>query len=342
MKKVFILFALAAFILPLSTAAFECPGVTDANGACVLRSDLLTKGVSDVLTIVDTITNWLFTILLTLAVLFVIIAAYKYLMSGGGEEVGQAHKMLLYAAVAVAVAILARGVVNVVKVITSASSSDTSAGPVTTPPATSDSATSNPPSGAPATSLPAGHTGNFFEVSGVVVNGSAVKIEVEYCSDGKKPGVMINGQKYGDNPTIVSATTPSVGKYLFPAIGSPSVQKCIDGIIPNIKVNGALNGSVTAKTSTQPVTTKTKPNFKLAGPCNVDGKTVSVKIDGVIYPGTSSRTSGFFAPYVRQSDFLNDNRVYALTCSDGVFISYIDLDGVRYVVSPSAALPMGQ
>jgi hypothetical protein len=47
----------------------------------------------------------------------VLVAAFKYLTSGGGEETASAHKMLLYSAVAIAVAILAKGVVNVVESI---------------------------------------------------------------------------------------------------------------------------------------------------------------------------------------------------------------------------------
>ena len=85
--------------------------------------ETLPGGANDLLGLMDRITNWFFTILLVLAVIFIIFAAYKYLMSGGGEEVGKAHKMVLYAAVAVAVAVLAKGVVNVTKVLIGGSSS---------------------------------------------------------------------------------------------------------------------------------------------------------------------------------------------------------------------------
>ena len=65
----------------------------------------------------DNITNWMFTVFMILAVVFILLAAYKYLFSGGGEEVAKAHKMILYSAVAVAVAILARGIIHIVESI---------------------------------------------------------------------------------------------------------------------------------------------------------------------------------------------------------------------------------
>lgn len=89
------------------------------------------NGIGGGISLIKNLTNWLFTILLVLAVLFIIVAAYKYLFSGGGEEVGSAHSMLIYAAVAVAVAFLARGVVYVVESLVtdgSAGSSSSSGG----------------------------------------------------------------------------------------------------------------------------------------------------------------------------------------------------------------------
>lgn len=63
---------------------------------------------------IQTIGNWFFTLLLALAVIYVLIAAFNYLKSEGGEGVEKAHKMLLYAAVAITIAIFAKGVVYVV------------------------------------------------------------------------------------------------------------------------------------------------------------------------------------------------------------------------------------
>lgn len=60
--------------------------------------------------IFDTIVAWLFSFLVLLSIVFVIIAAYKYLTSAGDpEKVKSASNTLIYAAVAIAVALLARG-----------------------------------------------------------------------------------------------------------------------------------------------------------------------------------------------------------------------------------------
>lgn len=55
--------------------------------------------------------NWAFTILIIIAIVFVLIAAFKYLTAAGDpEKVKSASHTLVYAAVAVAVGILAKGI----------------------------------------------------------------------------------------------------------------------------------------------------------------------------------------------------------------------------------------
>jgi hypothetical protein len=68
---------------------------------------------TDALGKIGTVANWIFATLLAVAVIFVLLAAFKYLTSGGGEGVSEAHKMLLYAAIAIAVAVLAKGIVTI-------------------------------------------------------------------------------------------------------------------------------------------------------------------------------------------------------------------------------------
>lgn len=69
----------------------------------------------EVMGLLESITNWMFTIFIALAVIMVLYTAFIYLTSGGGEETSRAHKMLLYAAIAVAVATLSRGIVRLVE-----------------------------------------------------------------------------------------------------------------------------------------------------------------------------------------------------------------------------------
>lgn len=54
---------------------------------------------------------WAFYFLIVVAILFVVVAAFKYLMSGGDpEKAKSAGAMLLYAAVAIGVALLAKAI----------------------------------------------------------------------------------------------------------------------------------------------------------------------------------------------------------------------------------------
>jgi heme/copper-type cytochrome/quinol oxidase subunit 2 len=66
--------------------------------------------------IVDTVVAWAFGLLLVLAVVFIIWAAFLYLTSGGDEEKTAKAKGYIYAAViAIVIAALARVIVAVVK-----------------------------------------------------------------------------------------------------------------------------------------------------------------------------------------------------------------------------------
>jgi len=70
----------------------------------------------DILRILNTLINWIFTILLTVAVLFIIMAAFAYLGSAGDvEKVQSAQNKLIYAAVAIGVGLIAKGVEFIVR-----------------------------------------------------------------------------------------------------------------------------------------------------------------------------------------------------------------------------------
>jgi hypothetical protein len=60
--------------------------------------------------IICTVINWIFWLLIILTIIFVLVAAYKYLTAGGDpEKVKSAGNTLLYAAIAVIVALIAKG-----------------------------------------------------------------------------------------------------------------------------------------------------------------------------------------------------------------------------------------
>lgn len=65
--------------------------------------------------IIKTATSWLFGILLVAAVVFLIYAAFLYLTSGGDEEKTKTAKSyVIYAVIAIAIGLLAQGIVALV------------------------------------------------------------------------------------------------------------------------------------------------------------------------------------------------------------------------------------
>lgn len=106
MKKISVLALSALLAVPGLSFAIDIPSNNVTPGP---------RRFEDFLAIFDTLIKWMFTLLLVLAVVFIIVAAFKYLTAGGDEEkVGGAHKMIIYAVVAIAVAFLAQGVSFVV------------------------------------------------------------------------------------------------------------------------------------------------------------------------------------------------------------------------------------
>lgn len=67
-----------------------------------------------VVDLVGTIANWVFAIFLAVAVLYILYAAYLYL-KGEEEGIEDAKKRLIAAAIAIAIALLAKGVEPLVK-----------------------------------------------------------------------------------------------------------------------------------------------------------------------------------------------------------------------------------
>lgn len=69
-----------------------------------------------VITAVEGVRDWLFGLLLVLAVVFIIWAAFMFLTSGGDtEKVGKAKQQILYAVVAIVVAFASRGIIDIVQ-----------------------------------------------------------------------------------------------------------------------------------------------------------------------------------------------------------------------------------
>lgn len=73
--------------------------------------NLGTTGVKGfILNVLCQIAVWMFWILIALSIVYVLVAAYKYLTSSGdSEKVSSAGKTIIYAAVAIVVALIAKG-----------------------------------------------------------------------------------------------------------------------------------------------------------------------------------------------------------------------------------------
>tara|TARA_Y100000310_G_scaffold290608_1_gene317944 strand:+ start:149 stop:532 length:384 start_codon:yes stop_codon:yes gene_type:complete len=116
-KKFIIGIALTALMaVPLVTGAqgIEPPTIDDdfTGGAEVTQVESL----DDVQTILSRIVGWAQVFFYIVATLFIILAAFRYLTSGGDDEKVQAAKnMLIYSIVAIAIAAIAGGVVLIVR-----------------------------------------------------------------------------------------------------------------------------------------------------------------------------------------------------------------------------------
>ena len=106
-KKLFSLFAILVIgFMPMAALAIDIPATSPPAGI---------RSFEGILGVMDTVIRWMFTILLIVAVIMIIVAAFLYLTAGGDEEkVGKAHKYIINAVIALAVAFLAQGVSFVV------------------------------------------------------------------------------------------------------------------------------------------------------------------------------------------------------------------------------------
>ena len=118
-KKIFLAMLLGVLVFGTAGISIASAEATAPHEIPSPDDTIFDSGPNGIIRLLKTVANWLFSILLVLAVIFIILAAYKYLISGGGDGVSKAHKMLIYAIIAIAVAFLARGIVYVVEQLVS-------------------------------------------------------------------------------------------------------------------------------------------------------------------------------------------------------------------------------
>ena len=74
------------------------------------------QGIGEILQIITTIGNWIFGIFMAISVIFILWGAFEFVTGGGDpEKVSSAKKRLLYAAIGIALALLANGVDDILR-----------------------------------------------------------------------------------------------------------------------------------------------------------------------------------------------------------------------------------
>ena len=105
--------SILALVLPAMAFAQNVPVPVAPNQTNVPQGNI--TSLQSVLQLLCTVFAWAFWFLIVLAVIFIIVAAFKYLTaSGDPEKVKSAGTMLIYTAVAIVVALLARAIPAVI------------------------------------------------------------------------------------------------------------------------------------------------------------------------------------------------------------------------------------
>lgn len=94
-------------IMPFIAVAATTPPVTP-------RKDL--TSITDAKTIIDNVVGWVFAFFFALAAFYILMAAFDYLTAGGdSKKIDSAKTKLIYAAVGIAVALIARSVTVIIE-----------------------------------------------------------------------------------------------------------------------------------------------------------------------------------------------------------------------------------
>ncbi|AKM77958.1 TPA: hypothetical protein DIS57_02460 [Candidatus Wolfebacteria bacterium] len=100
--------AAAALALPAVSSAQNLPGAAAPSGT----------GVDPIIAILNTVGNWMFGILIAVAAIYILLAAFKFLTAKGDAKViADARQALTYSLVAVVVGALTKGLIEVAKAV---------------------------------------------------------------------------------------------------------------------------------------------------------------------------------------------------------------------------------
>ncbi len=116
MKKIILTTLIGSFVvLPVLTLAFTAGQMpsTEDYGIITKVNDFSPVGL---LNILRNIIRWVYTAFFVIAVLIILFAAYTYLTAGGDPaKISAVHKQLIYAAIAIVIALIAVGVSAIVE-----------------------------------------------------------------------------------------------------------------------------------------------------------------------------------------------------------------------------------
>ncbi|MDP2629745.1 MAG: TrbC/VirB2 family protein [Candidatus Harrisonbacteria bacterium] len=105
-------------LISLLLIALALPAIGLADHSGVPHSSTIVDSAEDVERTLENIGDWMFRIFMIIAVIMIVIAAFQFLFAGGDtDKFSNAKRSLVYAIVAVAVAVLSSGIVRVVETI---------------------------------------------------------------------------------------------------------------------------------------------------------------------------------------------------------------------------------
>ncbi len=112
-------FAAGGFLEPCNPGNTCNSGLVCQDGKiCVFEGGQGPQSGGDVLIIIKNITNWVFAVMMVVSVVFILMAAYEFVANGGEPaKIDEARKRLMWAAVGIAIAVLANSFPAVIQKI---------------------------------------------------------------------------------------------------------------------------------------------------------------------------------------------------------------------------------
>ena len=116
-KKILLVVVLGIMVIMIALPAFGQSGSTVDERIIPLADELGAPitNYEDTETLLKSIISWVYTIFFIVAVLFILLAAYNYLLGGSDEKkVALAKQQLKYAVIAVVIALVASGISGII------------------------------------------------------------------------------------------------------------------------------------------------------------------------------------------------------------------------------------